>query len=331
MTIYEAVNAVYQSLDALITYFHSESDKNAKAKRFLKKLSQVSFVETTYLLKDILPIVSKLCLQFQKKDIDVSMVQVNVQLCKGDLEKLMNGNELVCGFVSQLEKDIQYNEEGKHPVFKGNHVLAGVSSIDGIKSAFVEKLLENIKERFPDSDSNVIQAFSALGLRPISFLSSEERRKWGNGKIETLISKYGVEQSRVSPTGEVKVPPIINPADTRTEWEQLMTKVICEGYPRDRMVDLWGLINKYHKADFPNMLILASLALTAPVHTANCERGFSAQNAIKTAHRNRLSSARVDELMVVSLEGPPLKLNNFVPALTHWRNEKDRKIFNSTK
>ena len=46
-----------------------------------------------------------------------------------------------------------------------------------------------------------------------------------------------------------------------------------------RMVPLWNLIHKYHKDEFPNLITLASLALTAPIHTADCGRRFSLQNS----------------------------------------------------
>ena len=92
------------------------------------------------------------------------------------------------------------------------------------------------------------------------------------------------------------ISPIINPAEVRVEWAKLKDLVIQEGYPRDQMTVLWSLIYKHHKADYQNMLTLAALAMTCPIHTADCERGFSAQNSIKTPMRNRLSTERVDNL-----------------------------------
>ncbi|CAL8384633.1 unnamed protein product [Gadus morhua 'NCC'] len=44
----------------------------------------------------------------------------------------------------------------------------------------------------------------------------------------------------------------------------------------------WWKQHEYHLPDFPNLTILAQLATTLAVHTAGCERGFSAQNLILT-------------------------------------------------
>ena len=99
------------------------------------------------------------------------------------------------------------------------------------------------------------------------------------------------------------------------------------------MEQLWNLIAVYHKDDFPNLITLASLALTHPVHTADCERAFSSQNSVTTATRNRLSSDKCDQLMRVMIEGPSPhaeqnELNDyFLRALAEWRTIKDRLIF----
>ena len=58
------VITVYKCLDSLITYF--TTDKDAKSKGFSKKLIQHNFIGTTYLLMDVLPVISELCLIFQK-------------------------------------------------------------------------------------------------------------------------------------------------------------------------------------------------------------------------------------------------------------------------
>ena len=97
-----------------------------------------------------------------------------------------------------------------------------------------------------------------------------------------------------------KTAAVIDPDQTADEWAKIKPLVVKARYPRDRMVPLWNLIKKYHKDEFPNLITLASLALTAPIHTADCERRFSLQNSCKTSVRNRLGSERVDDFVVYS-------------------------------
>ncbi|XP_071147183.1 zinc finger protein 862-like [Mytilus edulis] len=77
LSCFEAVQAVYRSLDALISYFHKrQASKDPKANGLLKKMATTSFIYITYMLMDVLPIVSKLCLTLQKKDLDVAVAKL---------------------------------------------------------------------------------------------------------------------------------------------------------------------------------------------------------------------------------------------------------------
>ena len=43
-----------------------------------------------------------------------------------------------------------------------------------------------------------------------------------------------------------------------------------------------------------------------PIATADCDRGFSAMNRIKTVTRNRLKTNTLEQLMFISIKGPYL-------------------------
>ena len=117
--------------------------------------------------------------------------------------------------------------------------------------------------------------------------------------------------------------PILDAAATQDEWVILKQVVVAQRYPRDNIVELWRLIGQFHSEEFPNMIKLGHLALTSPVHTAGCERGFSAQNLILTALRNRLTAENQDMLMRVKLHGRSIDLER---ALAAWCQAKPRKL-----
>ena len=89
---------------------------------------------------------------------------------------------------------------------------------------------------------------------------------------------------------------------------------------------MWEIILKYHREDYPNLLILAEMAVILPLQTCDVERGFSKQNWIKTGHRNRLNEVTLDNLMIVSCEGAPLHEFDFEGAYELWLKEKHRRI-----
>ena len=54
----------------------------------VKKIGNSGFISTTYLLMDILPVITELWLVLQKTDLDISMVEICVDSCIRDLEKI---------------------------------------------------------------------------------------------------------------------------------------------------------------------------------------------------------------------------------------------------
>ena len=85
------------------------------------------------------------------------------------------------------------------------------------------------------------------------------------------------------------------------------------------------MIVTYHK-EFPNLIVLAQLALTSAVHTAGCKRGFSMQNQILTKLRNRLTVETQGKLMSVKL--CTLGRKDLIQrALGVWKTEKKEVIF----
>ena len=102
---------------------------------------------------------------------------------------------------------------------------------------------------------------------------------------------------------------------------------MSEGYP---LKEMWKLSELNHKDDVSNLLALAGIALTAPVHTVDCEGGFSSQNVIKTSLGNRISSERLDDLMAVSLEEEELGILDVLPPFKLWSSKTARDIFNQS-
>lgn len=105
-------------------------------------------------------------------------------------------------------------------------------------------------------------------------------------------------------------------------------KIVMEQrYPRDSTKILWKLLFDFHKDVLPNMIILSNLALIMPYQTADCERGFSCQNGIKTARRNRLKEKSINVLMTIKCEGESVGEHNFTSAAYTWKTKKDRRLF----
>lgn len=64
--------------------------------------------------------------------------------------------------------------------------------------------------------------------------------------------------------------------------------------------DIYSVLFKKHKDDFPNFLLIAEIVLTWPLSTAACERGFSSMNRTKTIQRSSLAARTLDNNLRIS-------------------------------
>ena len=78
-------------------------------------------------------------------------------------------------------------------------------------------------------------------------------------------------------------------------------------YPVGHIAEQWKMLATPHSDKVQNLIKLSQVALVLPTNTAGCERGFSKQNRIKNALRNRLKAERLDVPMTIDIEGPPSK------------------------
>ena len=97
--------------------------------------------------------------------------------------------------------------------------------------------------------------------------------------------------------------------------------------PSKTLPVLWSIISTHHGDTFPNLVILASMAVVFPVHTVDVERGFSAQNMLKTQLWNRLSSQGLNIIATIKIEGPHWPELNYVESLAAFRKVKERHLY----
>ena len=317
---YSALEAIFHTWGSLVTFFEQEkqAEKGGTAKGIHSQLTQFEFVGVTYLLMDIMPVLTKLSLSFQKKDIDISVVQPLIMSTISQLEYLTKNDGHYMGLLQSAITDNHLNIRG--------HTISATKNkqthLQNIRSEFIEKIITQLNCRFPQQDTSIISSLAVLGLRGISFVAKDKLPDHGKDELQHLCETYG--------TLKRDQQPYINGDQTKHEWDILKPLVIQQKYPTDNIYTLWKILYKHHRDLIPNLIKLAELALIAPLQTADCERGFSTQNDIKTAARNRLSPDRLNKLMRISLHKDSVTDFDFTMAVREWKSAKDRRAFKHT-
>ena len=87
----------------------------------------------------------------------------------------------------------------------------------------------------------------------------------------------------------------------------------------------WRIFHAPSASEWSNVLVLIELLLSLPSSNGKLERAFSQLNVIKTNKRSILSNESLDDLLMLSINGPPLK--EFCPdaAIDLWWKDKLRR------
>ena len=62
-----------------------------------------------------------------------------------------------------------------------------------------------------------------------------------------------------------------------------------------------------HRSIYPNLGKISCSLLVIPIHSADCERGFSTLGRIRTKLRSWLNNTSLNSLLMISMEGPDVK------------------------
>ena len=144
------------------------------------------FLETTMLMMNVIPILTRLNLLFQNKDMDMSLVGPSIAATFDALQKLLDNTGT---FESKLMDAV-----GEQPSYKGVKIVNTViqrMAVQNTRKQFIAEVLSNLEKRFPAECSDVVNMFSVLSLKGVRFAGPDDIAELGCDKITTLSSEYG--------------------------------------------------------------------------------------------------------------------------------------------
>nr|XP_055048997.1 protein FAM200C-like [Misgurnus anguillicaudatus] len=290
---YQAVNAFLRNYSLLTEYCLKEADNDDPiAKYCLKKLSDPKYRVAITVLGDVLEELAQLSVSLQRSNLNIIDAHC---FARAKMEKLKS----------------QYLGQHIHWSTRVNELLGKHDS--AINTAeiilFVRKVCDHLDARFPEG----------------------ELKEWSAFSLETLDSAIDFDHGRTDLTRLTeKFHAFLKQRD------DYVTENICQQYRDfkftvkekrktgalqtfDEMVT-WAL----KTLDFGELAQLIDICGTFQASSADCERGFSLMNRIKTNSRNRLQTTHLDQLMRIRSTQADGSIN-LDKIYNHWKGIKDRR------
>ncbi|KAK0140097.1 Zinc finger protein 862 [Merluccius polli] len=139
-------------------------------------------------------------------------------------------------------------------------------------------------------------------------------RDFGDGEINKLISH--LRPLLLSAGVDVELIP--------DQWTILKSELYTAGFSQGTFEKTWPTVNRMLRHRCPDVLDLFDALLTIPATTADCERGFSVMNQVKSDWRSRLKGETLSDLLKTQLCSPDIKDFDPTKAIDIWHADSLR-------
>ncbi|KAK1902580.1 Transmembrane protein C17orf113 [Dissostichus eleginoides] len=161
------------------------------AKGIRKRLRTLMFPALTHLLTDVLAVVNRMNLTFQKEDVNISSIQPVVNMTLASLDDLMNGPG---------EAETKCNEALQDGKFCGITLTqADVQTFSRVRTAHIAEITKSIKKRFPSEHVGIIADLDTV-INASRYPGADSTLKsYGLEALERVFDHYG--RFRIPPVG----------------------------------------------------------------------------------------------------------------------------------
>ncbi|XP_046563809.1 E3 SUMO-protein ligase KIAA1586-like [Haliotis rubra] len=302
----KAVHAVRQCYPSILADLENAvgmgNDKKAGDKQSVtaeglyRQLKSYDRLYTILLLCDVCSLLSGLTKLFERRDLDLSVLEPQIQSSTASLRKMKDKPGPYLNRIDQLANlyDLEKTESRR-------------TDIKSSKDIFLDHLIQNMEERMQVTP--IITNLSALDLRKDgdpSFLTFH-----GDAEITQLAEHFGLDVDQ-----------------TQLEWSQvkeLFSGELDTSSPSSILKTLTSLKPQLGNL-YPNIVQLLSIHATMILPTSEVERVFSKVKLIVTDHRNRLSVENCNRLLMISLNASSASDIDLKKVVSKYLARKKRKL-----
>jgi hypothetical protein len=292
-----AVRALMRNYKALIQHCKDqvEQDNDPIHKYCLDKLTKPQYHVSIAILDDVLGELAELCRLLQRSTLTTIEAY---QLTKAKIRKLTQ----YLGTTAHFSSDVQ-------EIITSYEVPVDTAAV----IRFVERVCDHLDSRFPEDELKEWYVFDKD-----SFLSVPNLEEFTFGKLqlETLAARYS---SLLDKKQDIFAKDVFN---QYVDFKLTVSEKIKTGGMKDFEDIISYTLQQGH---FREISFLLDICGTFQASSADCERGFSLMNQIKTKARNRLEVDHLDNIMRIKFYLVSGNIVNLDHVYTFWRNDKGRR------
>ena len=300
-----------------VTVIHLEEiasgkDETAdKAKNYLNNLTTERFLTFLHFMLDWTQVLSEISKVFQEKHCLISQIASRVTELKQKLNKMKTKRgKMLRQFLTEKESGVFKGSEVTRPQKRGRQAQETPEAISKDLNTLLTSSENFLEERFIQHTTgephSLFSVFNFQNWPENDVKHREEFQNYGDEEIDKLLSMYPPRLI----SDEEKEKASDEWLDLKLYMKRKSFKSVQDGYE--------NMLKSSDTAHIKNISTLVKIMLTISPSTAECERGFSKMNMIKTDKRTRLQYDSLAPLVRINCDGPPLKDFKPEPAIQKW-------------
>ncbi|XP_026099534.1 zinc finger protein 862-like [Carassius auratus] len=312
LSLHRAVEAMKHNWAAVAMEINEEAvGGNTQAQGLLGQIQTYSFIALTHALADLLPVMTKLNLVFQKDNVNLSSIRPIVQASDAAFRHLRDvpGPEeetFHAGYKDGTYKDVKLTNSSDH----------FIEAFKEARERYVQHLIDALLDRFPEDCMYVLHCLDAL-LNPSRYPQTHiALQEYAEPVIRRIICHFTSLES-------ADTAPLIDTVSLRCDALAVMT--VLRGYGGLHFSTACEVLIRDFNEMYPEWTKLAKIACVIAVSSVPAERGFSLQNRIKTKQRSRLAENKVARLMRIANCGETLGSFDFKSPAAQFSTAKKHK------
>ncbi|XP_070184089.1 uncharacterized protein C17orf113-like [Littorina saxatilis] len=295
LSLTKATESVFAHWQELVLALGEEARTNATAEGILRQMQTHSFVAIMHMMLDILPIIDRLNKCFQEQDVNLSKIKPSVLSAKQRLTDHLEE-------AGQTEQGFDGARTGTYKTQNLTYCgAANIQAYQAVRTDFIQTLIDNLDERFPPDQLDILSSLGTIFDAKMYPVGMHLLRQFGTDALDVVLNKFAPLPNNDLPENERKAT-LVNRDRARRDFPEL--KYALHVDRTKSFAEVCKMVILDFPDQYPDFAVLANIAMTIPVSSVPCERGFSVQNAIKTQSRARLGDTTTDNLMLISMQGP---------------------------
>lgn len=282
------------------------ADAAAIALTLLQFLMDYQSVKLIYFLLDIIAVLSRLALAFQREHLLVSQVQAKMEEAIQEIGQLVD-----CPGEYLQEFEDSFRESFHGISLKNLHVAE--SKFQYIREKICSRSQDILSQRLDQHSRSFTNACKILDLSSWPH-NPEDMKDFGEDEIQLIFSHL---ESVPSGGQEGSQARLAARSSLLVEWKDLK----ADFFSTHGFKEVVAHVSRYRQR-FPLLNHLIRFVRVQPSSTACCDRGRAALQRVCQNNRIRLTLEHTNDQLTVAVNGPPIASFDGKRALDSWFEEK---------